>query len=180
MCGWFRSLAPHPGAWVRGVLGSRRAARRLAHPPVLKMAPTTPVPSLGLGLGPGPDQNLGKWCISSCSCWKTAGRWLEAVWTFLSVFPVRIPTVAHANTIAVLGHAPSHIGADLAAGPTVENVGEGAIVAHPCLTAADTLATVYVRFLPLCIYACTSQIPTLLHTYLFRFFHFLLLVCIQF
>lgn len=75
------------------------------------------------------------------------------------VFPVLIPTVAHASTIAVLGLARGPIGADLAVGPTVVNVGEGAIVAHPCLTGADTSAIGYVHFLPLYIYACASLIP---------------------
>lgn len=56
VCGSFRSPALHPGAWVHGALGSRRAAPRLAQLPVLRKALATP--SQNLDLAPG--QNLGE------------------------------------------------------------------------------------------------------------------------
>lgn len=65
-----------------------------------------------LNLGPGPGQNLGP-----------------------------IPTAAHAGTTAVLDPARGPIVGDLTVGPTVGSAGAGATAAHPCPTAAGTLAT---------------------------------------
>lgn len=56
VCGSFRSLALHPGAWVREAQGSLQAAHRLARLPVQKKAPATP--TLSPVLGPG--LNLGE------------------------------------------------------------------------------------------------------------------------
>lgn len=53
--------------------------------------------------------------------------------------------MAHADTIADLGPAQGPIVADLTVGPTVESAGEGAIAAHPCPTAAGTLATARIQ-----------------------------------
>ena len=105
------------------------------------MARVTPA----LNLGPGPGQNLGEWqFVWSCSGLINlfASLSFEAAKMLnVSVCAGPIPTAAHAGTTAVLDPARGPIVGDLTVGPTVGSAGAGATAAHPCPTAAGTLAT---------------------------------------